>query len=60
MKPKFNKVLEQCIETGLNLGYSRAFKHSDTPDETAIKSKQLDAILEEIYEWFDTENTYED
>lgn len=60
MKPKFNLVLEQCIETGLTLGYNRAFKHTDNPDEHVIRSKQYDAIMEEIYQWFDMENVNED
>lgn len=59
MKPRFNMVLEQCIETGLKLGYNRAFKHSDNPDEHTIQSKQFDAIMEEIYQWFDMENMNE-
>lgn len=59
MKPKFNMVLEQCIETGLKLGYNRAFKHSDNPDEYTIQGKQFDAIMEEIYQWFDMENMNE-
>lgn len=48
-------VLEMCIENGLRLGYQRAFKHSDNPDETTIYNKQHDAIMSEIYEWFDVE-----
>lgn len=59
MKPKFNMVLEQCLETGLKLGYRRAFKHSDNPGEDTIVSKQYDAILEELYQWFDMENENE-
>jgi hypothetical protein len=42
-----------CIENGLRLGYTRAFKHSDNPDESIIIGKQFDAIRDEIYEWFD-------
>ena len=55
LKPKFYPLLEMCIENGLKLGYSRAFKHSDNPDEHTIHSKQLDAIMEQIYEWFNVE-----
>lgn len=60
MKPKFDMVLEQCIESGLRLGYNRAFKHTDNPDEYTIMGKQHAAIMEEIYQWFDMENNLED
>lgn len=60
MKPKTSVVLEHCIETGLRLGYTRAFKHTDNPDEYTIIGKQHDAIMEEIYQWFDMENMNED
>lgn len=55
MKPKLINVLELCIENGLKLGYNRAFKHDDNPSEENIQSKQFQAIMEEIYEWFDFE-----
>lgn len=56
MKPKFDAVLEMCIDNGLRLGYNRAFKHSDDPTEEMIFDKQRAAIFEEIYEWFNMEN----
>lgn len=56
MKPKFDAVLEMCIDNGLRLGYNRAFKHVDIPTEEQIFSKQRDAIFEEIYEWFEMEH----
>lgn len=60
MKPKFDAVLEMCIDNGLRLGYNRAFKHVDNPTEEQIMSKQRDAIFEEIYEWFDMESQYDE
>lgn len=53
MQPKFQALLDMCIENGLRLGYTRAFKHTDEPDENIIIGKQFDAIRDEIYEWFD-------
>lgn len=53
MQPKFQALLDMCIENGLRLGYNRAFKHTDTPDEHTIIGKQFDAVKDEIYEWFD-------
>lgn len=55
MKPKFIPVLEMCIDSGIRLGYSRAHKHTDEPDEELIKEKIQEAIWNEIYEWFDFE-----
>ena len=53
MKPKFLPVLEMCIENGLTLGYRRAFKHTDDPTEEQITQAIKDAIMLELYEWFD-------
>lgn len=53
MKPKTMKVLELCIEEGLVCGWNRAHKHNENPTETLIRSKQFDAIVELVYEWFD-------
>jgi hypothetical protein len=57
MRPKFMPVLEQCIENGTLLGYRRACKHNDNPTEQEIVSKVYAAIMEEIYEWFEIEET---
>ena len=55
MKPKMLPVLEMCIENGLTYGYSRAFKHTDDPTEDQITQAIKDAIMHELYEWFDME-----
>jgi hypothetical protein len=59
MKPKILPVLEMCIENGLAYGYTRAFKHDDDPTEEQITQAIKDAIMHEIYEWFDMENNNE-
>ena len=59
MRPKLIPVLEQCIENGTLLGYRRAFKHNDNPTEKEIVDKIGEAILSEIYEWFDFDDDYE-
>lgn len=56
MKPKTINVLEMCIDTGVSLGYNRAHKHDDNPSEEVIKDKIREAIMNEIYEWFDFED----
>ena len=53
MKPKILPVLEMCIENGLAYGYRRAFKYTDDPTEDQITQAIKDAIMLELYEWFD-------
>lgn len=53
MTPKFLNVLEMCIETGIEIGWSRAHKHVDTPEPHAVKHAIYDNIMRELYEWFD-------
>jgi predicted Zn-dependent protease with MMP-like domain len=53
MRPKLIPLLERCIENGTLLGYRRAFKHTENPTEEEIVDKINDAIINEIYEWFD-------
>lgn len=56
MKPKLLRVLEQCIDTGVNIGWNRSHKHTDTPSEEQIKDSIITAIENELFEWFDFEN----
>ena len=53
MKPKFLNLLEFCIENGSKLGVARAYKHNDDPTQDQIAEKVSDAVMEEIYQWFD-------
>ena len=53
MKPKIQPILDMCIETGITLGYNRAYKHNDHPTQDEVKRSINKAILDEIYEWFD-------
>lgn len=48
--------MSMAVEQGVNYGYTRAFKHTDTPDEQAIKQAIYDAVINEICENF----TFED
>ncbi len=52
MRPDAYKLLEMCVENGVNLGYNRAFKHNDDPSEEVIKDYIQTAIMAEISEWF--------
>lgn len=53
MKPKPHLVLELCINNGIYSGWERAHKHFTNPPENVIKHEIADAILNEVYEWFD-------
>ena len=55
MKPKELAVLEMCIENGITYGLARAYKHTDEPTDDQIKFVLRDAIMHEIYEWFEFE-----
>ena len=52
MKAKEYNLLVRCIEDGVSLGYNRAYKHDDVPDEEYIKQQIIDAVLNEVCEWF--------
>ena len=52
MKPREYRLLERCIEEGLQRGYRRAYKHSDSPTEEQILDSLETNILGEIAEWF--------
>lgn len=56
MKPKFQNILVNAVESGVALGYRRAFKHTDSPKEDHILQTIVTAVMSEIYENF----TFED
>ena len=53
MKPKSHLVLELCIKQGIDLGWMRAHKHTDTPSEDLIKQEIEEEIWNQVWEWFD-------
>lgn len=55
MKPKLLRILEDCIADGIGHGFTRAHKHTDTPDRSVIESQIYDAIFLQIHEYFDFE-----
>jgi len=56
MKPRAHHVLEMAIKQGIDYGWARAYKHTDTPDEDLVKQEIESHIWNEIHEWFDMEN----
>jgi hypothetical protein len=57
MRAKTYVILCRCIEQGIERGYDRAHKHTDTPDENALKKSIEDNILLELDEVFDFDTT---
>lgn len=56
MRPKFRIIITNAVESGVTLGYRRAFKHTDSPKEDHILQTIVTAVMNEIYENF----TFED
>ena len=52
MKANEYLVLSECVEDGINLGYTRAHKHTDNPTEQQIKAAIADAAMLQICEYF--------
>jgi hypothetical protein len=55
MKPNIRTILTQAIERGIDYGWSRAHKHTDSPDTSKIKEYIEMDIWEEIDAVFDFE-----
>lgn len=57
MKPKTSVILQEAIEAGIEYGYARAYKHTDTPSVEHITTTILDAVMAEIHQRFDFEDS---
>ena len=55
MRAKTRVILEQCIEDGIECGFTRAHKHTDNPSPETIALAIEHAIWLEIDERFDFE-----
>ena len=55
MKPNIRLILEEASERGVDRGYKYAFKHTDSPLESAILQSIEDAIWLEIDTYFSFE-----
>lgn len=53
--PKSYPIMVQAIEEGVRLGYARAHKHSDSPDEYQVLECISDAVILTMMEWFNIE-----
>lgn len=45
-------VLDRCAEEGIQHGWNRAHKHTDTPDPAMLRVHIRDAVMLEICEYF--------
>jgi len=56
MTPHKYKVLEMAVQDGVAIGYRRAFKYNDNPDEDAIIDRIQQEVMNQICEWFKFED----
>lgn len=56
MQPNYYYLIDLCVEKGIEYGYFKAFKHTDTPSEQQIKENIHHAIMNEICEFFNFES----
>jgi len=52
MRAREYRVLEMAIEYGIELGWNRAHKHTDTPDPEQVKQSIHREVSNAIDEWF--------
>ncbi len=60
MKVKTYRVLEECVERGIQGGMMKAEKYSDKPTEEEYKTQILHYVMLEICEYFDFDEFRED
>lgn len=53
MKANWHKIIEHCVEVGVEGGWNRAHKHQANPDPEYIKQQIEQYIWNELYEWVD-------
>lgn len=44
------EIISRAVELGIAYGYSRAYKHTDEPEEEMFKEAIYMAVMHEIYE----------
>jgi len=52
VKPRFYRIIEQAVEQGVRDGWRRAYKHTDSPHEDAVKSYIEDAVMSALCDYF--------
>jgi hypothetical protein len=52
MKANTYKILTDAVERGIQYGWNRAHKHTDTPDDREIRQQIETSVMSEICEYF--------
>lgn len=60
IRPRTYRILEMAVESGVEYGYNRAYKHTDDPNDERIKQSISEAVMLEIFEWFDVDEDLQD
>ena len=50
LKPNWYMLITRAVEEGVERGYTRAYKHTDSPEEHFVKDTIVDAVMLEICE----------
>jgi hypothetical protein len=58
MKAKDYKLLEMAVENGVKFGYIQAHKYTENPSEEEVQHHIAEEVLNEICEWFDFDNPF--
>lgn len=53
IRPRFRPALHRAIEDGITIGVLRALKYDATPGEDDFVNHVLNAVINEIDEWFE-------
>lgn len=58
IKPKSYAILQRAVEEGCKMGYNRAHKYTDTPDQAQIEDSIVREVMNAICEvfYFEEEN----
>lgn len=56
MKANEYKILDDCVIRGIDAGWNRAHKHTDTPSEYGIKEQIQHYVMLEVCENFNFED----
>lgn len=50
MKPNWHYIISRAVGEGVDYGWMRAYKHTDTPDADTIKENIDKAVMDALYE----------
>lgn len=60
LKVNVYNLLSDCIDRGIDIGYRRAHKHTETPGEDIIKESIFNEVTNQICEYFVFEDYYKE